>query len=547
MAKIYMINRKIIGFKKLTSKSTLDKLKTMPSFQYYPKYKSYGMHILHYPLLKQKYNIKFFFIEKVFKENYMQNEIKKDIKIKTSKLLNYQITGVNKLITQDSFLLTDDTGLGKSLQGLSAIQELNCKKVLIVTFSSLKEQWQNECEKFVWKDSVVINGSPKQRKKQWLGDKEIYICNYETLLKDKIAHDINFDAIILDEAQKIKNPKSKINECINKLKSKNKWVLTATPIENNLTDLYSLLKFIEPELFTNYYKFLDLYTIRKQMKARGRTFMKVVGFKNTEELKNTIAPILLMREKKDVLKDLPPITEQNRYITMHKEQQKQYDSIIDLIRNPKEALNETEKRGRALAQISLLKSCLHGTEVINQTKSRLWEEIYIPEKNYSAKLDELDNILPTLKGQTIIFSESVRMCKIIIKKLKKMNIIAEIITGEDNTNTKNLKINDFKQEKFQILVSSNAIAFGVNIQCAQNIINMDLPWNPAVLKNRIARIYRMGQQNNVLVINLLVKHSIDIRVLKKLGFKNNLFNNTIPGALTAIDILNDIINEEDTP
>ena len=290
-------------------------------------------------------------------------------------------------------------------------------------------------------------------------------------------------------------------------------------------------------MFTNYYKFLELYTIRKEVVMGWRKFKQIVGFKNTDELRDTIAPIMLKRDKKDVLKDLPSITEQKRYVEMSKEQKKQYDSIVNLILKSK---NENQKRKTLLAQISLLKSCVNSTEILKQSDSRYVDHIYFPEKDYSAKLNELDNVIPTLKGQTIIFSESVRMCKLIVKKINDMNISNVMVSGEDNAIMKDLKINDFKKNKYNMMISSDAIAYGRNIQCAQNIVNIDLPWNPALLKNRISRIYRMLQKNNVLVINILTESTIENKILSKLKMKKDLFDKTIPDKIDVKFILDNL-------
>ncbi len=314
-------------------------------------------------------------------------------------LYPFQKEGVRFGLYKTGVLIGDEMGLGKTLQaiGLCALKKeiFGFSKVLVVTLASLKEQWKREIEKFSHEQAQVVEGSPSQRADLYNKDESLFkITNYEAVLRDvTILSRFNPDIIVLDEAQRIKNFSTKTADAVKQIPKKHGIVLTGTPLENKLEDVYSIVQFLDPYLLTPLWEFAaDHFLIPKKKKA------SIAGYRNLEKLKNRLTGIVIRRKKESVLKDLPDVVENNYYIDLADEQQKMHGgyarSLIPLMR--KKFLTPMDIRKIQVLLLRMRMVC-DSTYLIDR------------ESHISPKLTELANIIDELVVQNhrkiVIFSE----------------------------------------------------------------------------------------------------------------------------------------------
>lgn len=236
-------------------------------------------------------------------------------------LFPYQKEGVAFATFRDGAILADEMGLGKTIQAIgTAIMKktlFGFKRTLVICPASLKEQWKKEIEKFSHESAVVVDGLPAQRRALYQHSEDYFlIVNYETVLRDwRELNKVDPDFIILDEAQKIKNFNTLTAQSIKFLKKKHALVITGTPIENRITDLYSIVQFVDPEFLSPLWEFSYQHCYFDQS-----IHDKITGYYNLQQLNERLKPILLRREKRAVLKDLPQVTEVIIPVEMHPDQ-----------------------------------------------------------------------------------------------------------------------------------------------------------------------------------------------------------------------------------
>lgn len=431
----------------------------------------------------------------------------------------YQTEGILFCALSGRSLLADDMGLGKTIQAIGAAQLLHehmqVQKVLIICPTSLKYQWLSEIEKFSTGKGKVIEGNYLDRKNLYNEENGLYkIVSYNMAVNDhELINDYQPDLIILDEAQRIKNWQTKVSRNIKKLKSKYAIVLTGTPLENKLQELYSLVQFVNPLLFGSLYSFISQH---EETDDTG----KVVGYKDLHLIKNKLKGILIRRTKKQVLQQLPARINKNLFVEITKEQRELHNGCGEVVNRLVNRWKRTgflseEDRQKLMINLNLMRMVCNSTYVIDQ------------ETNYQTKLDELFNILEevieTGEEKIVIFSQWERFTRLIAKELDRLKIGYANLNGQVPSKKRKDLFDRFNHdEKCRIFLSTDAGGVGLNLQAGSMLFNMDLPWNPAVLEQRIARIYRNGQKKNVNIINFIATGTIEHNMLAKLKFKTAL-------------------------
>ena len=456
-----------------------------------------------------------------------------------AKLYPYQKEGVKFGVLKPGVLIGDEMGLGKTLQaislGLLKKDIFGFSKILVITLASLKEQWKREIEKFSHEKATIIEGSPFQRKALYQGDSHLFkITNYEAVLRDiTIISGFNPDMIILDEAQRIKNFSTKTSEAVKRLPKKHGIVLTGTPLENKLEDVYSIVQFLDPYLLTPLWKFAaDHFMIPRKKKSN------VAGYKNLEMLKDKLKPIVIRRKKEEVLKDLPREVVNNYYIDLTTEQQEIHSgyarSLLPLIN--KKFLTPMDMRRIQVLLLRMRMVC-DSTYLIDR------------DTHISPKLKELASIIDEMVIQNqrkmVIFSEWTTMTFLIARHLSDMNIPFIELSGKVPVKKRQALIDEFTNNPdCKVFLSTDAGGTGLNLQAADCVVNFELPWNPAKMNQRIGRVSRIGQESQCInVINLIAKQSIEERILAGIQLKTDLFKGVFEEGPDVVEFSREKRNE----
>ena len=431
-------------------------------------------------------------------------------------LRGYQIIGFNWLKTLDEYglggILADDMGLGKTVQLLSVIcsyldNAKDRKPSLVVCPSSLALNWQNEIEKFT-RDikSIVIQGSLEERTKniKEIPKYDIVITSYELLKRDIELYeesDYEFKYIIADEAQYIKNNNTKNAKAIKEIKAETRYALTGTPIENSLSELWSIFDFIMPGYLFSYKKFKELYET---------AIVKENDEATTNKLKKLINPFVLRRVKKEVLTELPDKTITVLNSTMTDEQQDIYMSY--LIKARKNVAEEIAENGIERSQIKILalltrlrQICCHPSLFID---------------NYEGESGKLTQCIEIMKDaiqsdhKILLFSGYTSMFDILEKKLKMENISYLKLTGQTKVSERLSMVDEFNNNNDikVFLISLKAGGTGLNLTGADMVIHYDPWWNLSAENQATDRTYRIGQKRNVQVYKLITKNSIEEKI-----------------------------------
>lgn len=440
-------------------------------------------------------------------------------------LYDYQHAGMLHLAFNGRAILADEMGLGKTVQAVAACELLHqlkgVERVLVISPVSLKTEWEEQIGKFTGKDSRIIWGNRADRLKQYQKPAFFYLANYEQILYD--MEDIQTllmpDVIILDEAQRIKNWQTKTAQAVKKLRSPYVFVLTGTPLENRIDEIYSIAQVVDPQLLGPLFRFnRDFY----QLDDKGRP----TGYKNLDVLHRRLRPVLLRRRKADVEDELPERVVNTYFVDMHPEQFSRYEEYkLKLAR----LMQKAKTRPLSPDEHKLIQMWLSCMRMLCDTPYILDQSCRV-----SPKLDELKNILPELLEQAgnkiIIFSEWVKMLDLIRDYLDKQHVGYAWHTGQVAQTKRRAEINRFKNDAAcRVFLSSDAGATGLNLQVANIVINVDLPWNPAKLEQRIARAWRKHQTRRVSVINLVCEHSIEHRIMGILEHKSMLAQGVLDG------------------
>ncbi|MBT4638768.1 MAG: DEAD/DEAH box helicase, partial [Deltaproteobacteria bacterium] len=374
-------------------------------------------------------------------------------------------------------------------------------------------------EKFTEHSTQIIQGRPDARHTQYRKGTTFVIVNYELVLRDlTIINEVHRpDLLILDEAQRIKNWRTKIAATIKLISSAYTFVLSGTPLENRLEDLYSLMQVINPHVLGPLWKYLLDFHVTDE---RG----KVLGYRSLSTLRRRIQPVMLRRDRRLVSDQLPERTEVRLDVPMTEKQRELHDS----------ALSNAGRLAQIAKRRPLTPSEQHRLMAALQTARMACNAAGLVDKETigSTKLDELAVILDDLCLQNglkvVVFSQWERMTQMVEELLIKMKIGSVRLHGGVPTAKRGDLMDKFKEDDAtQVFISTDAGGVGLNLQSGSALVNLDIPWNPAVLEQRIARIHRLGQKNKVQIIKLVAADSYEENVLQLLSGKQDLFNNVI--------------------
>ncbi len=435
-----------------------------------------------------------------------------------AKLFPYQKEGICFAASKGRCIIADDMGLGKTIQAIAAAEllrkETGISAVFIICPTSLKYQWKTEIAKFTGQEAWVIEGNYLKRQEQYKNDAFYKIISYNTAVND--IKEINAtlpDLFILDEAQRIKNFKTKISLNIKRLQSPYTFVLTGTPLENKLEELYSIVQFVNPFALGPFWKYMSEYRIVDEVG-------KIKGYKDLNKIGEKLADTMIRRRKKDVLLQLPERMDKVLFVPMTENQAAIHndcqDSVNRLVNKWRRQgfLNEKDRQSLMIF-LNMMRMVCDSTYILDQ-KTR-----------FDTKIGELMNILDEVfaenQEKVVVFSQWERMTRLVAAELDQRNVKYQYLHGGIPSGDRGKLFDVFNNDPdCKVFLSTDAGGVGLNLQIASMLINLDIPWNPAVLEQRIARIYRLGQKRNVSIINMVSTGTIEHKMLGVLSFKKDL-------------------------
>lgn len=480
-------------------------------------------------------------------------EIRQGLRNLKRPLYPYQEEGVRRFLAEARLLLADDMGLGKTAQAIATCGILwrsgRVRRGLIITPASLKPQWAREWAVFSELPIEIVDGSPDMRQALYASRKEGFlIINYEQLLRDlEIVRAWNPDLVVLDEAQRIKNWATKTALSVKGLTPAYRLVLTGTPMENRIDELASVVEWVDDMALEPKWRLGALHAIRED----GR--QEMVGVRHLGTIRDRLRHCMVRRIRRDVLDQLPPRTDTRVPVEMTETQRIQHDTLDQPIVI---LMQKAMLRPLTQAEFLRLMSLLTLQRIICNGIAQLqFEDIWPtirdrkPEEGVlqglaTPKLIELRQLVQQLvvdQGRKIvIFSQWRRMLTLahwaVRDLLEERGLRAGFFTGAEGARRRTQNIVEFHDDpSFRILFSSDAGGVGLNLQRAANcVINMDLPWNPAVLEQRIGRVYRLGQKKPIDVYNLVSEQGIESRISVLVDTKQAFFKGLFDGETDTV-------------
>lgn len=431
-------------------------------------------------------------------------------------LRSYQVEGYQWItfLQQNGFggCLADDMGLGKTLQAIAVLlrskelrKKINQEKPtsLIVVPASLLHNWSNECRRFAPSLKVLSHvGNQRNRQLSNFTYYDVVISTYHTVRQDSTELSaFRFHYIILDESQMIKNPSSKLYNSILELQSEHKIVLTGTPIENSLTDLWSQINFVNPGLLgtLNFFKRSFVHAIEKK-RDEGRE----------EKLKELINPFILRRTKAEVAQELPPLYEQVRFVSMTESQKRVYEEEKSLARNS--ILENLEEAGLEKTSMIVLQALTRLRQIANHPAMvEDYQEID------SGKFNEVCRGIESVIAEghkVLVFSSFVKHLDLYRSHLENSGIGYAYLTGSRNQKQRKEAVNEFQNNSScsLFLISLKAGGLGLNLTAADYVFILDPWWNPAAEMQALNRAHRIGQENRVFVYRFISNDTIEEKI-----------------------------------
>jgi len=440
-------------------------------------------------------------------------------------LYPYQKQGALFAAARGRVLIADEMGLGKTIQAIAACEimarSLGVEKVLIVCPASLKYQWKAEIEKTIDRKAQIISGLLLDRHKQYGRESFFKIVNYDVIHRDAgVIRRLSPDLIILDEAQRIKNWKTRLARSVKDMQSPYAMVLTGTPLENRLEELHSIVSFVDRHHLGPLFRLMDRHQL---INSEG----KAAGYKNLNELGQSLEMIMIRRHRQDVLPQLPQRIDKNHFVPLTSEQtavHEEYREVVARLTSKwrrHHFLTEEEKQ-RLMIALQKMRMVCNSTYLIDES---------VDSGNKIGALEiQLSEILENPDAKVVIFSQWLRTMELIIHFLDRRKLKYVFLHGGVPSAKRGDLIERFRIDNAcRIFLSTEAGGVGLNLQQASFVINMDLPWNPAVLEQRIGRAHRMGQKNVVRVINFIAENSIEHGILGLLQFKKSVFAGVLDG------------------
>ena len=459
--------------------------------------------------------------------NYSDEEL--DSILHTS-LYPYQKEGVRFAFAKGKSIIADEMGLGKTVQAIATaellLREHLADSVLVICPTSLKYQWKREIERLSGQEAHVIEGSHLQRRDQYNAPQPYKIISYNSACNDiKILGKLQTDVLIMDEVQRLKNWNTQISAASRRIQSDYSVILSGTPLENKLEELFSVMQLVDQFCLAPYYQF------RAQC-IQTDELGKIIGYKNLNRVGEIIRDRLIRRRKKDVALQMPKRQDKNLIIPITHQQMDIHEEfragVARLIHKwtTNHYLSEKDRK-HLLLLLSQMRMVCDSTYILDQ-KTR-----------FDTKVNEVMNILQNVVDsgdeKVVVFSQWERMTRLVAQELDKRDIGYEYLHGGvPSIKRKDLVSNFSDLPESRVFLSTDAGSTGLNLQAASIVINLDLPWNPAVLEQRIARIYRLGQIRNIQVINLVAKDTFEEQMIGKLRFKTSMFEGVLDGGEDSV-------------
>ncbi len=459
-------------------------------------------------------------------------------KLLRTRLYPYQAEGALRAARAGRLLIGDEMGLGKTVQAIAAAELLarhfGVGKVLVVCPTSLKHQWQREITRFTGRDGQqvqVLQGLRPARQVQWPAEAFCKIVNYETLVRDAdLAEAWAPELLIIDEAQRVKNWATQAARCLKRLADPavcpHVLVLTGTPLENRLEELISIVQLVDQHRLGPTWRLLLEH---QQTDEAGR----VVGYRGLDAIGAALAPLLLRRRKAEVLAQLPervdktlvlPLTDAQRAI--HDDQAAAVSRIVQRWRKTG-FLSDADQR-RLQCALQTMRMVCNSTWLVDQAT------------DHGLKADELMTVLDELFSQpdakAVVFSQWLGTHDVLIKRLAARGWGHVFFHGSVPADPRGARVERFHNDPgCRLFLSTDAGSTGLNLQhAAATVVNMDLPWNPAVLAQRNGRVHRMGPRPGVQVINLVAQGSIEESIQGLLVFKQSLADGVLDGGDSSV-------------
>ena len=470
----------------------------------------------------------------------------------------FQGVGISFLHDIKQGLLADEMGLGKTPQAIGAIHRLwkegRVRKALIVCPTSLKYQWAEEISKFTDHKGIVIDGTPKKRREQLeefaANDEYLFgIINYELVRNDlDLIKSIRVDAIAADECHRIKNWKTKTSEAMKELDAPYKFGLTGTPMQNKPDELWNVMDWLNPTVLGNYWAFRNRYIVTGDKFGKRNV---EIGYKRLGELRKRVAPYMLRRKKVDVALELPEMVFNTYRVEMSPEQRKLQEAVqedfMDLLKEIREFnekyqghyndegvfVNEQPQHpqeGQMMGFFNMMLAISDAPELLLMSDSNMaqrYAELLGSKNPKSPKLDELERIcqenLESGNNKIVIFTQFARMQALAVDRLEKMGGV-EIINGSMKPFERQAALDNFKHnEGINFMICTDAANYGLNMQFANVLIHLELPWNPATKDQRDGRVHRIGSTHStVTIVHILTQGGIDEKVEEALYRKREL-------------------------
>jgi SNF2 family DNA or RNA helicase len=481
-------------------------------------------------------------------------DVKRALRSLKRRLYPYQQEGLRRFLSSGRLLLADDMGLGKTAQAIAAAHVLLASRKitrgLLIVPASLKDQWQREWKLFTDAPLRVVDGPPAERARAY-GETQagFLVTSYEQMLRDlDVIQRWRPEIVVLDEAQRMKNWATKTATYVKALTPALRLVLTGTPMENRLDELASLLDWVDDMALEPKWRLIPFHA----QYADGEK--DVVGAQHLDTLRARLAPCLLRRGRSEVLSQLPPRTDTLVPVAIT---ETQAEAHADLDRPIAQLLSVARRRPLTQPEFLRLMSLLTTQRIIANgmalyqfqeawpalSKTAPPDEARLRELA-SPKLSHLREILAQVAVEqgrkVVVFSQWRRMLTLAhwatSGLLKEAGLRAVFFTGAESSRRRTQNLVDFHDDPdSRVLFASDAGGVGLNLQRAASCcINLELPWNPAVLEQRIGRIYRLGQRQPIDVYNLVTESGIEARIAGLVSDKKALFSGLFDGDTSEV-------------
>ena len=427
-------------------------------------------------------------------------------------------------------IIADDMGLGKTIEAIAAVEimarHFGVERLLVICPTSLKHQWEREIARVVGRSVRVVGGFRPARAAAFRAESFYKITNYDTVYRDlDLIAAWCPDLVIVDEAQRIKNWSTRTARSVKQIVSPYAIVLTGTPLENRLEELVSIVEYVDRHRLGPTFRFLDHHQVRDEVG-------KVVGYRNLDAIGRTLAPVLLRRRKADVLRELPERLEKRFFVPMTPQQMRHHEENREIVGRIVARwrrcrfLSEADQRRLMIALQNMRMAC-DSTYLLDQAT------------DHGVKADELatllDEIFEEPDAKAVVFSQWLRMHEVLVRRLERRRWGHVLFHGGVDGSRRQALLDRFREDpRCRAFLSTDAGGVGLNLQHAAVVVNVDLPWNPAVLEQRIGRVHRLGQTRPVQVVSFVAKGTIEEGMLSVLGFKRSMFAGALDGGSSEV-------------